>query len=323
MIRDAWYVALDADSWEGTPTKVRLMGRDLVVYQDASGIVHAVSAYCPHRGCDLSLGWVSGNNLTCPYHGWQFGTDGVCQLVPANRDGQRIPQRAKLDVYVACKENGWIWVSLTTADTSLPCYASPAAASELRHSDYHWVSFSTSWHAHLCRVVESVLDVSHLPFVHPEITGHDVLPVVEGPKYVKTPQGLCIYPRPFSHPMEPRGVSRIASETEGTEIELWFPNQWIIRTSFGAGRYMCTYLTFTPVDDETTVIWGRCGRNFDHDVELLDALHLAHTEFVLQQDQRIVESLRPMAPPPFQAEAHAPSDVPGLWYRNQWFRAVQ
>ncbi|OFW82242.1 MAG: hypothetical protein A2201_05420, partial [Alicyclobacillus sp. RIFOXYA1_FULL_53_8] len=191
---------------------------------------------------------------------------------------------------------------------------------ELRDSSYVRIPFQTTWRAHLTRVVESVLDISHLPFVHPETTGQDVNPVVEGIDYEVTDEGMTIYPAPFapSHPMEPSPFSNPTDEQ--VEIECRFPNHWIIRTPMGEDKWMCTYLTFSPRHEDETAIFGTALRNFDEDSSFLDLFHIEHTRFVMEQDRVIVESLRPYAAPfQFSAEVHTPSDAPSIRYRK-WMR---
>nr|WP_281178204.1 hypothetical protein [Alicyclobacillus shizuokensis] len=186
--------------------------------------------------------------------------------------------------------------------------------------------FRCTWRAHFSRVVESVLDVSHLPFVHPETTGRNVPPVVEGPSFGVENGDIWIHPTPFApvHPMEPLPYPQDtagAGAGRGTEIELLFPNQWIIRTPMEDGLFMCTFLTFTPTDDEHTDIFGLAMRNFDFTAPLLDAFHLEHTRFVMEQDEVVVESQRPRVAPQPQAEAHVASDAPTLRYRKLLQRA--
>jgi 5,5'-dehydrodivanillate O-demethylase len=38
---------------------------------------------CPHRGTQLSTGWVEGDCIRCVYHGWQFDGSGQCMEQPA------------------------------------------------------------------------------------------------------------------------------------------------------------------------------------------------------------------------------------------------
>jgi 3-ketosteroid 9alpha-monooxygenase subunit A len=52
-------------------------GRDIVLYRTETGEVRAVDAHCPHLGAHLGHGGcVVGENLKCPWHGWEWDPDG-------------------------------------------------------------------------------------------------------------------------------------------------------------------------------------------------------------------------------------------------------
>ena len=55
-----------------------LLGEPLALYRDSGGTARAVSDLCIHRGTAISLGWIDGDEIVCPYHGWHYGTDGAC-----------------------------------------------------------------------------------------------------------------------------------------------------------------------------------------------------------------------------------------------------
>lgn len=56
----------------------RVLGRDLVVQRDASGVVRAVLDRCPHRGVPLSKGRSVDDGIQCAYHGLVTRMDGRC-----------------------------------------------------------------------------------------------------------------------------------------------------------------------------------------------------------------------------------------------------
>jgi len=64
------------DDLGAAPLAVQLLGRDLVLWRDARGGVHAATDRCPHRGAALSMGRVHGDTLECAYHGWRFDGSG-------------------------------------------------------------------------------------------------------------------------------------------------------------------------------------------------------------------------------------------------------
>ncbi|WEH09151.1 aromatic ring-hydroxylating oxygenase subunit alpha [Alicyclobacillus fastidiosus] len=315
MLRKAWYAVCPSSEVAADPKKVTVNGRDYVLYRDKTGRIVACNGYCPHRGCDLSMGSIHEGELVCPFHGWHFEGTGSCTHIPANKLGTPIPPSYRLNTYPVTELAELVWL-YTHPNLDAPAPTSFATFADLLHDDWQYVSFEQTWQAHFTRAVESVLDVSHLPFVHPETTGTDVDPTVIGPEYTVKGKRIVIYPTPFapSHPMEPVHPTQDAHLR--TEIELLFPNQWIIRTPFGNDGIMCTFLTFTPVHDDVTSIFGIAMRNFDLDAPWMDAFHIDHTLRVMAQDQRIVESLRPrIAPFQLQDERHVPSDVPAIRFR--------
>ena len=322
MIKKNWYAVLPSAQLGRTPVKTTVHDTDFVLLRGADGLPHAFSAYCPHRGCDLSRGTVEHNHLVCPFHGWRFDPTGRCTHIPANRANAPIPKSAQLTAYPACDAIGLIWV-YTQPEQTHQMTPTLELFPEFQTVLWRRVPFEMSWHASFCRVVESVLDISHLPFVHPETTGKDVSPVVDHLDYAVQHTGIVIHPKPFAptHPMEP--VPAPPGVAEQTEIELLFPNRWIIRTPMGNENWMCTFLTFTPTTQETTHVFGVVMRNFQLDSEFLDDFHLEHTFFVLNEDKEIIECLRPMRAPDLKSESHVASDGPTIRFRSMLFDAIR
>src|ERR1700730_17291499 len=81
---DQWYaVAKSVQVNPGKPHGVKALGRNLVLWRDAAGTLHCLEDYCPHRGARLSRREISGDNLSCRYHGFKpNGSDSIVR-VPA------------------------------------------------------------------------------------------------------------------------------------------------------------------------------------------------------------------------------------------------
>lgn len=109
---DGWYpVALAALIDPGTSSGTRLLGREVVVWRDAAGTVHAWEDRCPHRGMKLSFGFVRGDRLACLYHGWQYDGEGRCRYVPAHPDLD-VPASIRVATYRVAERAGFVWISL-------------------------------------------------------------------------------------------------------------------------------------------------------------------------------------------------------------------
>ena len=113
MFMNFWYVAELRENITDTPVKVRMLGFDYVLFRDSAGQAHCLSNLCIHRGASLAHGKVKGDNIECPYHGWQFkGADGVCAKIPSLGPDAKIPARAKVDSYPVQEKYGLIFAFL-------------------------------------------------------------------------------------------------------------------------------------------------------------------------------------------------------------------
>jgi 5,5'-dehydrodivanillate O-demethylase len=82
-MRQFWQVVgRSVDLPVGKAKPIKIMSVDYTLYRGASGVAHVVDLLCAHRGAQLSAGWVEGDEIRCPYHGWKFGADGVCTERP-------------------------------------------------------------------------------------------------------------------------------------------------------------------------------------------------------------------------------------------------
>ena len=71
----------------GTVKPIRIMSEDFAIYRGTSGRVQVVDYRCPHRGAQMHLGIVEGDDLRCVYHGWKFSIHGQCNEQPAELPG--------------------------------------------------------------------------------------------------------------------------------------------------------------------------------------------------------------------------------------------
>jgi nitrite reductase/ring-hydroxylating ferredoxin subunit len=87
---------------EGQMKGVRIKGKPVLLVRQG-GEVFGLSNFCPHAGCELQGGILTGYVVMCPCHGWKFDV--------RNGQYQEIPQ-VKLDCYKCKIENGKIHVEI-------------------------------------------------------------------------------------------------------------------------------------------------------------------------------------------------------------------
>jgi len=111
-MRRSWFpVARIADL--DSPQRATLLGEKLVVWRDRNGKVSVQSRRCPHRGGDLSRGEVHASSIGCPYHGWEFGSEGgACTRIPSLPDQAKIPPKAAIASYPVELRYGHVWTVL-------------------------------------------------------------------------------------------------------------------------------------------------------------------------------------------------------------------
>ena len=101
------------DAAELVPGKGALVtvdGQDVALFRRGDEVL-AIGNDCPHQGASLCEGWVEGDIVVCPVHGWEFDLrSGACMTVP----GENVPS------YAATVEDGAIYLSDEAAEAEEP-----------------------------------------------------------------------------------------------------------------------------------------------------------------------------------------------------------
>ncbi|SVD37812.1 uncharacterized protein METZ01_LOCUS390666, partial [marine metagenome] len=84
MYINFWYpICTSAELKDTEPLESKVMGLSFVAFRDAAGTAHVLANTCVHRGGSLANGWIKDSCIVCPYHGWRYGADGKCKLIPS------------------------------------------------------------------------------------------------------------------------------------------------------------------------------------------------------------------------------------------------
>ncbi len=146
---------------------VRVLGQDLVLFKDASGVFGLLDRDCPHRGADLSFGrresLEQGGGLRCPFHGWKFAVNGQCLQTPAEPAGSNLCQGVKQRSYPLIEKAGVLfgWFgperSVPPPFPDFDCFRAPAT---------HSFAFKGLWHCNWLQAFEVGIDPAHPSFLH-------------------------------------------------------------------------------------------------------------------------------------------------------------
>lgn len=119
MHLSTWSPVLEASKLRRKPVAVRIWDHELVLFRDSRGTPGALRDACPHRGMRLSRGWLEGDRIVCPYHGWCYTTDGE-GFSPGNER-----MRITAPRFEAAERHGAIWVRREGGTDELPAFDYP------------------------------------------------------------------------------------------------------------------------------------------------------------------------------------------------------
>lgn len=171
-LRNTWYVAAMHDELPTGKLLARTyLGEPVVLFRDAQDTPVALYDRCPHRFAPLSEGTLcnSGASLQCRYHGLQFDAQGRCVHNPQGA----VPKAAVVKSYAVRERHGliWIWPGDAEPDDSLiPDYSAVTSASE--HAAVRGYMPTACGYE---LVVDNILDLSHVDFLHPTTLGSGAL----------------------------------------------------------------------------------------------------------------------------------------------------
>lgn len=173
-----WWVAAHKSEVTREPTLRWICEMPIVIYRGEEDQVVALHNRCPHRWAPLDKGTVEGNDIVCPYHGFQFAPSGQCVNVPTQ---DKTPSAIKVRSYPAVERYGFIWVwtgEASRADEALI----PDDLAYLDDPTWHTCWGYKQVNGNFMQMKENVLDLTHFAFLHKnsaQITGWDRVPKVE------------------------------------------------------------------------------------------------------------------------------------------------
>lgn len=307
-----WHPVAYAADVTDRPVPVTLLDEQLVMVRLA-GSIRCFKDLCVHRGTALSLGSIEGDELRCAYHGWTYGSDGVCTRIPA-RFGTNIPSRARLTGFLCEERDGLVWVCLSGD----PVYPLPGFA-EWDREGFHVATVPAyDWNCSATRRVENYVDFAHFAWLHDGIlASRDHPEVPEHPVWREGPELRFEGVR-----MEPESTSKPAIEGEAapvhstTEYRLFMPFTIWLHQIYDDGREFSLLMAASPTGRKRVRSFTFNARNYDLDGD--DADYIEFQQLIVSQDLPVAESQRPEElPMDLSAELHIRGvDKVSLEYRK-------
>ena len=321
MLKNFWYACEFSSAITSKPKRVTMLSQDFVLYRDSKKQVVALKDLCAHRGAALSLGRVEKDCIRCPYHGWKYRADGVCIEIPANQLGVPIPQRARVDTYPVQEKYGLIW--LFWGD--LPEQERPPIPPfpQFEDSAFRLIYGEFKWNAHYTRVLDNLIDISHLPFVHSNSMGSGW---VEEPQIEEVDVHLKEWSGSITitgkKPKQTKAFWKSIFKKQGSRpvkvtVTFYMPNITKLEFDFPIGHFkLIIFSVHMPIDANTTESKWLFLRNF-LTVPWADRDARKRTLKIMLEDKPIIESQSPkVLPYDLAAELHVPSDALSIAYRK-------
>lgn len=308
VLRQEWLVACLASELTDQPKQVYLLGERVALFRTEDG-VHAFKDLCIHRGAALSLGCVKNGQLVCPYHAWEYNTDGECTKIPQLPETQAIPAKARATVYACQERYGLIWVNLS-GNQDAPLFALP----EYEDSTFHTVMWGPqSVAAKPPRVIENFLDVGHLAVVHEGYLGVADHTEIGDYHIIRDEHGIHSEEIAVFQP-DPDGSGQAKHVYYTYAIDRPLTVHFTKRDQVN-GNLMSILLTVSPRDAETSVAYGIMF--FNYDTGNSDEDTVKFQDMIFAQDKPIVENQKPEdLPLDLQTELSLKCDRVSIAYRQ-------
>lgn len=162
-LRNSWYAAGWSSELNDKPIARTILGDPVVLFRGSDGNAAALYDACPHRFAPLSLGKVKGDVIACGYHGLEFSRTGACVRNPHGKGV--IPAALGVRSYPMTERYGMLWIW-----TGAPELADPALLPDLSafdEAEYEWVYGKVDVTANYELVIDNLLDLTHVEFLHP------------------------------------------------------------------------------------------------------------------------------------------------------------
>jgi vanillate O-demethylase monooxygenase subunit len=166
FLKNCWYVAAEAREVSRAPLGRVLLGEPVVLYRREDGTPVALEDRCCHRRAPLHKGKLIGDRLQCGYHGFTFDTTGACVAIPGQ---DRVPPSVGVRGYPVAERHRYVWIWMGEKDKADPAKIPDFSCND----DPNWAAVGANLHveANYLLLVENLIDLSHVAFVHSSTIG--------------------------------------------------------------------------------------------------------------------------------------------------------
>lgn len=300
-----WLPVIKADELnEGEAKSVKILGREILMAKLDDNVV-SLPNFCSHFQAKLSDGTVERlcgtfeRVVRCRYHGWAFNAKGECVEIPQLQDGQEIPKAAHLQTYKTTIGHDLVWVCLDgDPKTEIPTFPETLDDGMIATP----IQYSEPWDGSMVRMMLSVLDDYHFPWLHEGVLGTRDKPMPPVRDITWNDNELTSSFQQF----QPSNVTNAVNDGKDGSIVNYkmivnMPNIIrLVKENDDGGRYVVHFYPHPISHDKTGLFW-RVTRNYDTGPEG-EAKILEMESFIQSQDRGHVGLQKPwlMSPTPLK-----------------------
>ena len=282
-----WYViGTPGDFVANKPKKVTVWSKNYVVWKNIDGKYNCLDDVCSHKGASLSGGKIHNNCAVCPYHGYEFNSNGTLVKVP----GLNFQASPAYDVskYSIVEKNGWVYLNTMQTNISEPEMAINIFEEEEFAKNFSVVYLNMDFDCYSRILSENSLDVMHIGFVHTFGNKERPAPTYENPPKLVSP---FHYKTSYEYESGKDSIVKKVFNINTLKIENEFilPHTTVARVIFG--DYISTVITFAlPLSENKSRLFVKTYRNFWNN-EMGDALTRKLMYNTMLQDKVVIENI--------------------------------
>ncbi|THU50328.1 hypothetical protein C4D60_Mb06t19050 [Musa balbisiana] len=275
-LKNFWYpVAFSCDLKDDTMIPIDIFEEPWVIFRGKDGQPGCVQNTCAHRACPLHLGSVTEGRIQCPYHGWEYSTDGKCEKMPSTK-----LLNVQIRSLPCFEQEGmvWIWPGEAPPMATIPSLKPPPGFKV--HAEI--VMELPIEHGLL---LDNLLDLAHAPFTHTSTfaKGWSVPSLV---KFLTPASGMQGYWDPYPIDMEFRPPCIVFST-----IGISKPGKLKGKTTRQCATHLHQLHVCLPSSRQKTRLLYRMSLDFAPFLKNIPFMHLLWRHFaekVLNEDLRLV-----------------------------------
>ncbi len=240
-MRQFWHpVAQSQELISGEAKPIRIMSEDFTLYRGQSGRPYVVAQRCPHRGTQLSAGWVEDDCIRCRYHGWKFDGHGQCVEIPAG--SAEYAARTRIARYPTMDHIGLIFAYFGEGDPPAFPHVPGFEAEGIVET---WVE---RLGCNFFQTYENDWDEYHVAWTH-RTGGVHSAPQLSEQTLEETDYGVLKMSR------KEDGTRRTTVFFLPAALRLVVPTQSYLSYAGVGPAYRDTYIFHTPIDDENQLFF--------------------------------------------------------------------